>query len=125
MKIQNYENGGMPSANSVRFISDSSTLVAREDLTISRKAPVYNSSTKQYSIPEYRLVYRKDIALEGVPTGQRLTVDMNIRMPIGTTQEELEKGLQDIAALTDHEDFVSYVVRQLFPCVACTESDEE
>lgn len=119
MKLSHYNLAGYPSPNSARFVREDDVPSQRKDLTVTRKSSVYNSAQQVYSIPEYRVVVRKDAPADGKPTGQRLTFDLSIRNPISTTSEDFEEARQELIEFLSAGDFVDTVMRQLFPCADC------
>lgn len=122
MQIANYTFAGFPSPNAIRFIRDDETPQQRKDLTITRKASVYDMKNRSYSIPEYRLAYRFDtLDADGQPTGQRCTFDLTVRNPIATSQTDFTSELTDFRAFVNSEEFTDMVLKQLFPCSPCNE----
>lgn len=122
MKINNYDQSGFLSPNSVKFVRSDDTPASRKDVTISRKLAGYNSSTKVYSIPEYRMAFRRDAVLDGLPTGQRLTFDLVIRTPIGTETTDFDAAFGDLQSVMTDPAFKDAVIRQLFPEACCEEN---
>lgn len=121
IKISNYTQAGFVSANAVRFVRQDDSPNQRKDITVSRKASVYDSKTDRYSIPEYRIAIRKDTTFGGAsgdterPTGQRLTFDLTMRTPLYADVSEIEEARAELVAFLNDEDFLDSLVRQLFP----------
>lgn len=113
--LANYNQAGFMSANSVKFVREDDAPQKRKDLTVSRKAATYQAGTNSYSIPEYRVVIRKDATDEGKPTGQRLTFDLVIRTPLASAGGDFDEALAELNALIDDPGFKDAVTRQLFP----------
>lgn len=105
-----------PSADSAKYVWDDSTQTLRQDFTVSRKAPTHNPNTKVFSVPEYRIAIRSDVPdAEGGPTGQRATVDLTLRYPVGLSAAKLAELRDDLVSVITQEDFIADAVKQLFP----------
>lgn len=115
IKLANYNQAGFTSANSVRFVREDDVPQQRKDITVSRKTAVPVKGSDQFSIPEYRFVIRKDASVDGTPTGQRLTMDLTIRVPLNSTGEELEEARAELVAFLNDPGFADAIGRQLFP----------
>lgn len=113
--LTNYNQAGFTSPNSVRFVRSDSRPSQRKDLSVSRKESVYSSNTKVYSIPEYRSVFRSDAVSDGVPTGQRMTIDLVVRTPLGSESDTFDEVFTDFLAFVQDPEFKDSVLRQLFP----------
>lgn len=112
----NYTFQGLPTADSAKYVRDDSTQNLKIDLTVSRKSATFNQSTQRFSVPEYRMVFRKDVATgDGVPTGQRITLDTVIRYPVGTSEDEIANFVASQKALFEDESFLTSVSQQMFP----------
>lgn len=110
---------GLPSADSAKYVSDTSSQTLRQDVTISRKASTFNPGTKVFSVPEYRIAFRSDVPnADDEPTGQRATVDLTLRYPVGLSAEKLAELRDDLVELISQENFVADVIKQLFPVKA-------
>lgn len=116
LKFDNYNQAGFINANSVKYVRVDDTPTNRKDITVTRKPAVYNSSTRQFSIPEYRIAIRKDTQDgDGLPTNQRLTIDLTIRTPLYGDADQLEQARQELLAIASASNFADIINRQLFP----------
>lgn len=107
---------GQPSADSIKFVSNNSTQTLRQDLTVARKAPTFNSNTGIFSVPEYRTVLRCDVPnADGGPTGQRASVDLTMRYPVGLSAEKLTELTDDLIEVITQEGFIADAIKQIFP----------
>lgn len=122
-KLDNYNQAGFTSSNSVRFVRVDDSPSQRKDLTVSRKPSVYQSGQDAFSIPEYRMVVRKDAVTDGKPNGQRLTFDLVVRTPLGTEGDLFDEALTELESVITDPEFKDAVLRQLFP-VECPCVDE-
>lgn len=88
-------------------------------LIIDRNQPVFNNTTGAYTVGSYRVrVIRGQLDSDGDPRPERLLVDANIRMPVGTDSEHVDL-LTDFVAFVNQTDFASSAMGNLlFPEVA-------
>lgn len=115
--LTNFINQGSASADSLKFVRVDSTQAIKKDATFTRKAAVFNPKTAIYSVPEYRFVFRSDVPdSEGNPTGQRISCDFAIRLPVRATSDQLQEQIVSVKELINSDDFVNAVIGQLFPC---------
>lgn len=111
-----YTFQGLPTPDSAKYVRLDSTQTCKIDLTVSRKASTFNQSTKQFSVPEYRIVFRSDVTnAEDMPTGQRITADLALRYPVGTDQTRLKEFVTSLETLMSDPDFMSSIAQQTFP----------
>lgn len=116
LKPTNYILLGPNGPDSLKFVRSDSTQTIRKDLTFNRKSSTYNASSKTFSIPEYRFVFRNDTPnTDEMPTGQRASFDVIIRTPVGTAVSELQAQLADVKEILDDPDFIQAVIQQRFP----------
>lgn len=120
IKLTNYRFFGNPSTDSARFTRVDDQPMHRKDLTVSRKPSVYNAATQVASIPEYRVVIRKDAqTTDDRPNGQRLSVDLIIRSPLQPSGADFDEAIAELEAIIADEGFKTSVMSQLFPCALC------
>lgn len=121
LTLPNYSFYGNPSADSARFVRSDDSAMHRKDVTFSRKQGVFNAQTQTASVPEYRIVFRKDAQVgdPAVPNGQRLSFDLTIRTPLQPSNSDAQEALEELKSLLAQEDFLAVVMAQLFPCVPC------
>lgn len=120
IQLNNYQFFGNPSTDSARFVRVDDKPMHRKDLTVSRKPSVYNAATDVASIPEYRIVIRKDAqTVDEKPNGQRLSVDLVIRAPLQPSGADFDEAVAELAAIIADDAFKASVMSQLFPCASC------
>lgn len=121
MNILNYIKQGSDSSDSLKFVRVDSTQAIKKDLTFSRKAGNFQPRIGTFSVPEYRAIFRNDVPNpDGLPTGQRLSIDLAIRMPVAATAAQLEELIVSLKDLVNNAEFQNSVIQQIFPCeVAC------
>lgn len=115
--VSNYIKQGSASADSQKYVRVDSTQAIKKDLTFTRKAGVFNPKINTFSVPEYRLIFRADTPnTDGLPTGQRISTDLTIRLPVSATSAQLMEQVVSLRELVNSEDFVENVILQMFPC---------
>lgn len=110
-----YKYAGAPTPDSVRYVHTDSTPSSRREWVISRKQAVFNAQTQKFSIAEYREVLRDDVVVEGLPNGQRATIDITLRMPVGYTEEKMQSLLDDALVELNDEAFLGRAFSGQFP----------
>lgn len=117
LEISSYIKQGSASADNLKFVRVDSTQAIKKDAVFTRKPGVFNASINTFSVPEYRMIVRADVpTAEGLPTGQRVSADLSIRLPVAATKAQLTEALNTIRDLINQDDFDQSVVQQLFPC---------
>lgn len=117
--LTNYIKQGSASADSQKYVRVDSTQAIKKDLTFARKSGVFNPKINTFSVPEYRLIVRADTPTsEGLPSGQRLSVDLAIRLPVAATKAQLEEQIVTLKEVVNQEGFADAVIAQMFPCEA-------
>lgn len=117
MNILNYIKQGSDSSDSLKFVRIDSTQAIKKDLTFSRKAGNFQPRIGTFSVPEYRAIFRNDVPTpDGLPSGQRLSIDLSIRMPVAATAAQLSELVTSLKELVNNEGFEAAVIQQTFPC---------
>lgn len=117
LELSNYIKQGSASADSQKYVRVDSTQAIKKDATFVRKAGVFNAKIGTFSVPEYRFTIRADVPnQDGLPTGQRISSDLIIRLPVAATAEQLTEQLTSLRELVNNEQFVNHVIMQTFPC---------
>lgn len=120
--LSNYIKLSSASADTLKFVRVDSTQAIKKDVTFARKVGMFNARIGTYSVPEYRFTVRADIPnSDGDPSGQRLSFDAIVRLPVKATKAQLEEQLVSVKELVNSAEFADAVILQLFPCEgACT-----
>lgn len=117
LKLDNYIKTGSASADNLKFVRVDSTQAIKKDATFTRKVAAFDPKSQMFSVPEYRAIFRNDVPTDtGLPSGQRLSVDLQIRLPVAATKVQLVELLTSLRSLLAETDFDDAVVQQLFPC---------
>lgn len=115
--LSNYIKQGSASADSQKYVRVDSTQAIKKDVTFVRKAGIFNPKIGTFSVPEYRFTVRADTPnKDNLPSGQRLSTDLAIRLPVGATVEQLNEQLATLKELVNSAEFANSVVMQIFPC---------
>lgn len=115
--VSNYIKQGSASADSQKYVRVDSTQAIKKDLTFTRKSGVFNPKIGTFSVPEYRLIFRADTpTAEGLPTGQRISTDLTIRLPVSATSAQLMEQVVSLRELVNSDKFAENVILQMFPC---------
>lgn len=115
--LTNYIKQGSASADSQKYVRVDSTQAIKKDVTFTRKAGIFNPKIGTFSVPEYRFTVRADTPNgDGLPSGQRLSTDLAIRLPVGATSAQLTEQLVTLRELVNSDEFANSVIMQIFPC---------
>jgi len=122
--IPNYVLSGFSGNGNVALATrDDSTLRLRLDATYTRKTASYNGSTKVYSVPESNVTIRRDIGdINGDPIGQRMSAAVAIRIPVSSSESDLDALLTDLRAYVNDTDLKASLLRQDLP-TCCSEEE--
>lgn len=117
LKLDNYIKTGSASADNLKFVRVDSTQAIKKDATFTRKVSAFDPKSQMFSVPEYRAIFRNDVPADsGLPSGQRLSVDLQIRLPVAATKPQLVELLTSLRTLLAESEFDDAVIQQLFPC---------
>lgn len=122
--IPNYSlNGFTNDGNTVLAVRDDSTSRIRLDATYTRKYSSFNVGTGVYSVPTVDTHFRRDVAdSDGNPTGQRASASVGIRLPVRSSEADVDALILDLRAYVNDESFKDNIVKQLLPsCCASSE----
>lgn len=122
--IPNYSlNGFTNDGNTVLAVRNDSTSRIRLDATYSRKYASFNAGTGVYSVPTVDTHFRRDVAdSDGNPTGQRASASVGIRLPVRSSEADVDALILDLRAYVNDESFKDNIVKQLLPsCCASSE----
>lgn len=123
--IPNYElSGSSNDGNTVSAVRSDSSMKIRLDAMYTRKLASYNVANGVYSVPTVGFVVRRDIAnSDGNPVGQRVTASLDIRIPVASSEADIEALILDLRAYVNDADLQANIVKQLLP-TCCAEEAE-
>lgn len=109
--------GSANNGNQVTLRATSSTAAKPFLILLDRKDPVWNPTSKEYSVPEARVrVLVGTVDSDGNPKAQRLLVDASFRTPIGSDADQASWLAAFKAVINDANFLSSFVQGHELPC---------
>lgn len=104
-------DGVQNNGNQVTLVHTASTTRKPRILVIDRKRGEYNPGSQTFTVPRTRIraiVGTVDSAM--APQKEKLVFDLNMSVPVASTETDITNAITDLRAIVNDEDFVSQFI---------------
>lgn len=110
--------------NAFVYVRNDSTAVKPKELIVARDKANYVQNAQKFSVPQFsgNISVGTVAGDPQIPQPEKLSIKVIARVPVNTSQADIDTALSDFRAFVNSEDFASSIVTQFIPM--CCDSDE-
>lgn len=111
--------------NTITVYHDDHTVALPRYAIVTRKRSDFNSATKAYSVPSYRVrFFLGSTDVDGNPRAEKTLVDLDVRFPVNGASNDLASVIADLNAFIDQTPAIAEEMKKFtLPQVCCEEEE--